>query len=381
MTTTNATGPGRATGNRRGAGIVALAALGLLAIALVTGRPDPDLPPLDPRSHQPDGASALVALLRALDVEVELGIGLPATDEDVALLLGDRLTRSQREDLLGWVERGGRLVVADPSSPLAPSAAGPSDALAAGLSPGIDPGSVGPGTCGLDVLRTVGPLEPGQVLALEVPEGADGCFGTSDAALVVAEPWGQGVVMSLGAPGALVNGRLDQAGNAPAAVALIGPSPGTAVRVVDPPSPVGDGDATLVDLVPSGVTRALLQLGVAFVAYAAWRAIRLGRPVDEPQPVALAGSELVGATGRLLAATGSPAAAADALRAGLRHDLGARLGLAPDLPADRVVAAVAERTDLDATTLGPALGPDPVRTDDELVAVARAVATVRQEAL
>jgi hypothetical protein len=379
--TATATGTPRATGSRRGAGIVALAALGLLAIALVTGRPDPDLPPLDPRSHQPDGASALIELLRSLEVDVELGIGLPTADDDVALLLGDRLTRAQREELLGWVEGGGRLVVADPSSPLAPSAARPSDALGAGLSSGIDPGTVEPGTCGIDALQGVGPLEPGQVVALEVPDGADGCFGTSDAALVVAEAWGQGVVVSLGAPGALVNGRLDRAGNAAAAAALIGPAPGTAVRVVDPPSPVGDGDATLADLVPDGVTRALLQLGVAFVAYAAWRAIRLGRPVDEPQPVALAGSALVSATGRLLAATGSPAAAAEALRAGLRHDLGARLGLAPDLHVDRVTAAVVERTGLDATTLGPALGPDPVRTDDELVAAARAVAIVRQEAL
>jgi hypothetical protein len=379
--TATATGRPRATGSRRGVGIVALAALGLLAIALVTGRPDPDLPPLDPRSHQPDGASALVALLRALDVEVELGIGLPTDDDDVALLLGDRLTRSQRDELLGWVERGGRLVLADPSSPLAPGPASASDALGAGLSRGVDPGPVDPGTCGIDALQGVGPLEPGQVVALEVPDGADGCFGTSDAALVVADPRGDGVVVSLGAPGALVNGRLDRAGNAAAAAALIGPAPGTAVRVVDPPSPVGDGDATLADLVPDGVTRALLQLGVAFVAYAAWRAIRLGRPVDEPQPVALAGSELVSATGRLLAATGSPAAAAEALRAGLRHDLGARLGLAPDLHVDRVTAAVVERTGLDATTLGPALGPDPVRTDDELVAAARAVAIVRQEAL
>ena len=68
----------------------------------------------------------------------------------------------------------------------------------------------------------------------------------------------------------------------------------------------GGGERTLVDLVSAGVTRALAQLALAFAVYALWRARRLGRPVAEPQPVAVAGSELVAAVGNLLDRTRSP---------------------------------------------------------------------------
>src|SRR3546814_8139145 len=90
------------------------------------------------------------------------------------------------------------------------------------------------------------------------------------------------------------------------AAPLLAPEPATTVRFLDPPVPAGGGDESLIDLIPPGVERALLQLGVAFVLYAVWRAIRLGRPVREDQPVRIAGSELVAAVGRLLGRTRRP---------------------------------------------------------------------------
>ncbi len=66
------------------------------------------------------------------------------------------------------------------------------------------------------------------------------------------------------------------------------------------PADVGSGDETLADLVRPGVWMALVQLVLAFVVFAIARGIRPGRPVDEPLPAPVAGSELVVATGQLM---------------------------------------------------------------------------------
>jgi hypothetical protein len=354
--------------SRRGAGIVVLVALGALLVSFVVGRPEPTRPPLDPRSHQPDGTSALVSLLRALGAEVDLSIGMPGGGDDVALLLVDRLTDDQRAELSRWVERGGRLVVADPSSPLLPApATGP-----------LRPRTHDPGRCSIDALTGIGAIEPGRAVLHRVPAGAGSCYGDAAEAFVVATDRGAGTLVALGGPGGLVNDVLADAGNAAVAAALLAPRGGELVRVVDAPPPVG-GDETLYDLVAPGVRRALVQLAVAFLVYAAWRAVRLGRPVTEPQLVAVAGSELVSATGRLWAATRDPQAAADRLRADLRAALAPGLGVAFDAPATVLADAAAARHRIDRVTLEAALVPHPVRSDDDLVAVARAVAAVRQE--
>jgi hypothetical protein len=374
VTTVAGTGapPGGGTGapgrSRRGAGVVVLVALAALLVSFVVGRPEPTRPPLDPRSHQPDGTSALVALLRELGAEVDLSIGMPGRADDVALLLIDRLTDDQRADLLGWVERGGRLVVADPTSALLPApAAGP-----------FPPRTYRPGECSIDALGGIGPVEPGRAMLHDVPSGSESCYGGATDAFVVATDRGAGTLVALGGPGGLVNDVLADSGNAALAAALLAPEGGEVVRVVDAPPPVG-GDETLYDLVAPGVRRALVQLAIAFLVYAAWRAVRLGRPVAEAQPVPIAGSELVSATGRLWAATRDPQAAADRLRADLRVAVAPGLGVPATAPPDALVEVVAARHPIDRATLEVAFVPHPVRTDDELVAVARAVADVRQE--
>jgi hypothetical protein len=364
---------GKRAPSRRGVGVAAVIVLGLLAVALVAGRPPREGPPLDPRSDAPLGTSALVELLRRLDGTVELSVGLPEDADDVALVLDDRLTDDQRHDLLAWVRRGGRLIVATPG-PLTP------DPVAEGL---FDLGLevVEPGTCTVQAVTGIGRIEPGGASSLEVPPGADACYGSASAAYLVAADEGAGVVVSLGGPGSMVNERLDAPGNAALAAALLAPEPGTRIRFVDPPVPAGGGDKTLLELIPAGVARALLQLGVAFVLYALWRAIRLGRPVTEQQPVRVAGSELVGALGRLLARTRSPGAAAELVRTDLRRALAARLGLAPDAPAEVFADAAATRAGLDREVVLNAVSDAPVTTDQQLADLAGAAATIRQEVL
>ena len=356
----------------RGAVVGVLVGAGLLLVAYAGGRPGEDGPPLDPRSDGPLGTSALVSLLERLDADVELSVGLPTGDDDVALLLRDRLSEAQADDLEAWVQAGGTLVVTDPASPFTPTVAGPDLAL--------DPQDLEPGTCSIDALASLDEVAGGSPARYEVGEGDDLCFGDrSEGAFVVARASGRGDVVAVGGAAFATNELLDEADNAVLAATLLAPEPGERVRFVDAPLPAGGGDRTLGDLVPAGVKRALAQLAAAFALYALWRSIRLGRPVPEDQPVDIASSELVAAIGRLLGRTRSPGAAADTLREELRRTLRTRLGVPVDAPARTLAEITAARTGASVDAVLHAVDDRPVATDDELVALARAVAAIHQE--
>ena len=150
-------------------------------------------------------------------------------------------------------------------------------------------------------------------------------------------------MVRLGGASVLVNQELGKADNAVLLASLLVPAEGTTVQVLRPPPP-GGGDAGLTDLIAPRVKLALWQLVVAFVLLALWRARRLGRPVPEPQPVQLPGSELVVAVGNLLQRARGRGQAAGLLTDDLRRSLAERLGLPPSAPADQVADAAAART-------------------------------------
>jgi hypothetical protein len=359
----------------RGTLVTAGIGVALVGVLVVQGSPEGG-PPLDPRSHEPDGTSALVALLDGLGAEVELSEGLPDRRDDVSLLLVDRLDEEQTEQVLGWVRAGGTLVVTDPESSLAPEALpfDPREGL-------VEETTLGPGFCTIDALADVDEVDAGVAFRYDTGSAVASCLGSRDFAFVVAEDEGDGEVVSIGGADVVTNERLGHGDNAVLAAALLAPTSGTSIRVVDAPIPAGGGDKTLFDLISDGVRRAGLQLGVAFLLYAVWRAIRLGRPVAEAQPVEIAGSELVGAAGRLLERGRGAGPAADVLRARLRRLLAVRFGVPPDAPSGALVATVAQRTGVDPARLEAAVGDAPVRSDAELVSVTAAIAHVHEEVL
>jgi hypothetical protein len=349
--------------------------VGLIGVLVLQGSPEGG-PALDPRSHAPDGTSALVALLEELGTDVELSEGLPGPADDVALVLVDDLDEEQREDVLAWVRTGGTLVVTDPRSSLTPEALpfDPSEGF-------VEETTLGPGFCSIDALADVDEVDAGIAFRYDTGAAASSCLGSRDFAFVVAEEEGDGTVVSVGGADLVTNARLGHDDNAVLAAALLAPASGATVRVVDAPIPAGGGDKTLVDLISDGVRRAGLQLGVAFLLYAVWRAVRLGRPVAEPQAVEIAGSELVGAAGRLLERGRGAGAAAEVLRGRLRRTLTSRYGMPPDVPGATLVATVAERTGVDREQVELAIGERPVSSDGELVSVTTAIAHVQQEVL
>ncbi len=340
-------------------------ALLVLVGAYVTAARRTDGPPLDPASTAPDGARAVVELLDRVGGRAVVVDGVPEPAVDTALVLQDRSDRDRSEGIDGWVRAGGTLVVADPASPLVPRVVG------------AVTGEV-PVTCDVPALAAVTSLDLGEVgLALDTPPGAGTCRTPGGDAVVVVTTRGAGAVVAVGGPFPFTNEGLRAADDAVLAAALLAPTPGSDAAFLRAVAP-GGGDAGLVDLVGTPVRAALAQLAVAFGVVVLWRARRLGRPVVETQPVEVDGSELVAAVGRLLQGNRRPDRAAAALRDRARRDLSAPLGLDLDPEVATVVAVVAARTSLTEAEARRAVA-DPVRSDDDLVAVADLLARLREE--
>jgi hypothetical protein len=346
----------------------------LLLAVLVVGAPaGGEDEPLDPRSTGESGARGLVVLLEELGADVDLERGVPADTAEAAVLLEDQLDDERRLEVREWVDRGGTLVVADPSSGLAPPVVAEDLLSALSATPVLEREE-----CDIDALDAVETVEPGGGLQYEVPLGAGSCFGDGDAAFVVAVDQGEGTVVAVGGPGPFTNEALDDADHAVMAAALLAADPPTEVAFLEP-SPPGSGDEGLLELVPVPVERALAQLAIAFLLYAWFRARRVGRPVLEPLPTELAGSELTAAVGQLLQQARDPAAAAEVLRRDLRRLLGRRLGVPPDAEPE-VLADAAARRGGDRDRVLAAL-TRPVADDAELVVLGREIDDICVEVL
>jgi hypothetical protein len=271
----------------------------------------------------------------------------------VALVLVDHLTSAGRDRLGSWVQAGGTLVIADPTSDLsgaAPAEGATPDSTVGGSGP-TAPDCSAPWVAGVDEIDL-----PATALLAEPPGAVDACFGGDGAWFAVERRVGAGTVVSLAAPDLWTNQHLGRAANSVLAADLLARGPG--VRVAWLTGTVGGGRQTLLDVVPDRVDELLIGGLVAVGVLALWRARRLGRPVDEEVPVVIPGSELVGATGRLLARNGQRGRAAELLRRGLASDADAGRGGA----------------DVAATLDGPAPGDD-----GALLALAGEIERLRQE--
>jgi hypothetical protein len=343
----------------------------VLAIGFLFGpRPDHGVP-LDPASTQPAGTKAVIDTFRLLGAEVTVDSTPPGSDVTTSLLLVDSLSDTDRHAVDGWVRAGGTLVLTDPESPLNP--AEPSGTAEVAF---IDPELLR--QCDVAALAGINRVvAPGAVL-MNIPPGSTGCFQRGSHAWLVITPVGRGTVVSIGGPAFLVNARLGKVDNAALAAALLAPTRSTRISVLKPPPP-GGGSKTLIELIPARVKLALLQLAVAFLLAVLWRARRLGRPVVEHQPVEIAASELVVAVGNLMQRARGREQAADILRADLHRSLSERLGLPLDLAPEHLADAAATRAGIAPARLRYALMGPPPGNEQELVALAQTIESVRQE--
>ena len=340
----------------------AVVAVGIaLAVVVAGGGGNDTGRAFDPTSTSPSGTKALVDSLRALDVDVAVDAGAPTPRTTALLVLVDAMGDGQRRAISSWVDGGGTLVLADRDSPLNPFRTERATFL------GLVERDL-PRRCALPALQNVGHVLAPEAALLRVRPPAVGCFTTGNGAWLVTQSQGRGNLVVLGGADPFTNGSLGDADNGLLAVSLLAPSRAARVQVLPLPAP-GGGRKGLIDLVAPNVKLALLQLAVAFVLFAVWRARRLGRPVLERQPVQIPGSELVAAVGRLFQRAHARGRAADLVRDGARRAVAARLGLAPDASVDDVAEAAAARTGRSADDVRAVLAGAAPADERALVAI------------
>ena len=369
-----ATGPTLRSGARTARGPV-LVVLALVAASVVVGvlslRPTGSL---DPEAYDPAGSRAVAELLREGGVPVEkVGTVEQVLADDgagtlVVLPAPQGLAAAELEQL---ADVEGTLLVV-----------GPDDASLEALELPVEVA----GEVDVDGRRPACDFPPaGRAGEADLggstydPDGVEavGCYGVRGDASLLVLPEERVLVLGTGAP--LTNDRLDDRGNAALALGMLGGAEQVLWLVPDTGRDVPSGEQRpLSELMPSWLLLGLLQLAVAVVLLALWRARRLGRVVEEPLPVVVRAAEAVEGRGRLYRAAGARGPAAEALRSGVRERAAARLGLPPN-DRSALVSGAAARAGRDPAEVDGLLYGAPPSDDAALVHLAGALRTLERE--
>ncbi|QKW19781.1 DUF4350 domain-containing protein [Kitasatospora sp. NA04385] len=320
----------------------------LLVGALIAGIPgNSAYYPLDPRSGSPSGTRAADQLLRQHGISSrtasgteELSAALGADDTTVVLTYPDELAYRHVAELSA-LPRGARtrLVLIAPEQPLlnafAPgvSSSSYSTGSSAALAPDCElPEAVNAGAAALG-----GPSYEGR-------PGDTACYPSGGRHTLLSRTRGDQQVVVLGNGDALSNQALDEEGDAALALGLLGAHPHLVWQTLDrtPTAPSGTEDAKdLGDYIPDGWSWGTLQLAVAGLLAAAWRARRLGPVLTERLPAVVRASETTEGRARLYRRAGARGHAAETLCRAARRRTAAALGL-PHTTGDPDPAALTE---------------------------------------
>jgi hypothetical protein len=328
---------------------------------------------LDPASTGPAGTHALADILtergQLVIREVGPAAAVQAARGGATLVVASPqfLTAAQ---LAPMTRLKGSLVIVAPDQAalavLAPAAANDGSSI------------VGPAVphCSLPAARLAGSaILGGTGLMLRRPlPGAQLCYPVGQLSSLLRYAAGRKVITVLGSGQFLTNQGLPQFGDAALALNLLSPSRRVVFLVPAQAFQSGAvstaGPRSLTSLLPLGARLFALQLGVALVLAALWRARRLGPVVAERLPVVVRAAETVEGHGRLYQARRARGQAAMALRTALVDRLSPLAGLPRDATSDTVVTALAARSGTDADQVRKILcGPVP-DTDAALVALA-----------
>ncbi|MEG9547529.1 DUF4350 domain-containing protein [Streptomyces baarnensis] len=364
---------------------------------------------LDPRSADPKGSRAVAELLEARGISVTVVTTLDeasaATGPDTTLLVAgpNLLTRSQQLRLNeATTASAGRTLLIAPgpgaTARLAPGVRAEAHHAVSALAP----------SCELPAARRAGTADLGGTRYTAQDPAAVSCYPSAGLPSLVVLPTGtSGDTVVLGSPDFLYNERLDKQGNASLALQLLGSRPHLVwylPSLTDPSATADDNapgngseeqseggtrdeaadESSFLDLVPSGWLWGTLQLALAAVLAAVWRARRLGPLVTEQLPVAIRASESAEGRSLLYRKANARDRASDALRAATRTRIAPLVGVpARDAHTpDVLLTAVSTRVtapDQDLNTLlfgtAPATDAALVLLADQLDALEREVRT------
>jgi len=384
--------------------LIALLILVIAGITFAAVRSGEGYGHLDPRSAGPKGSRAAAELLKARGISVTVATTLDeattAAGPDSTLLVAgpNLLTSSQQRRLHeATAPSGGRTLLIAP---------GP--AAVARLAPGVRaephrPVSALPPSCTLPAARTAGTADMGGVRYTATDSTATACYPSDGTpSLLILKDRKDGDTVLLGSPDFLHNERLDQQGNASLALQLLGsrahlvwylpsladPSATSDDGVSDDDDDNGSGsgeeasgdESSFLDLIPSGWLWGTLQLALAAVIAAIWRARRLGPLVVERLPVSIRASESAEGRAGLYRKANARDRAAESLRSAARTRIARLVGVTAREAhtSDVLLPAVPARTTTgdDLSTL--LFGPAPA-TDSALVLLAEHLDALERE--
>jgi hypothetical protein len=329
---------------------------------------------MDPASTGPDGAHALVALLRYGGVEVVVADSIADVEQaarpDALMLVAQSQYLTDTTLLDRLANAPGDLLLVEPT-------ARTREALMPGVHMSTATTFDSSPNCALREANRAGTVRFGPSDTYQVKDGRamTSCY---DGVLIRYRDNGR-TVTAVGNTDFMTNRGLLQAGNAALAMNLAGDRP----RLIwyAPHRSEGETAAStsVFDLIPENVTWIVWQLWLVVLLVALWKGRRPGPLVAEELPVVVRASETVEGRGRLYRSHRARDRAAAALRTATLQRLLPRLGLGPKPPAPAVVTTVAQRSGADAGFVSYNLFGPPPATDDDLLQLARALDEIERQ--
>jgi Domain of unknown function (DUF4350) len=350
--------------------LIVLAAVAAISTYLTAPRPGF---PMEPESTQPDGAHALVTLLRDNGVEVVVADRIADVEKAART---DTLTLVAESEFLTDNTLLDRLARAPGDLLLVEPTARTREALAPELAKATTSTLDSNPNCTLREANRAGSVRFGPSDSYEAKGRAvTRCY---NGVLIRYHDSGRTVTV-VGNSNFMTNDALLHEGNAALAMNLAGERP----RLIwyAPHRAEGENSAptSIYDLIPANVTWIAWQLALVVLLVALWKGRRIGPLVAERLPVVVRASETVEGRGRLYRSRRARDRAADALRTATLQRLLPRLGLGTAAPPPVVVTTVAQRSGADANFLSYQLfGPTPA-TDDDLLQLARALDEIERQ--
>jgi hypothetical protein len=350
--------------------LIVLAAMAAITAYLTAPRPGL---PMDPESTEPDGAHALVTLLRDNGVEVVVADGIADVEKSAR---PNTLILVAESEYLTDITLLGRLARAPGDLLLAQPTARTREALAPDLSKGTTDTFDNNPNCSLREANQAGSVRFGPSDTYEAKGRAvTRCY---DGALIRYRDGGRTVTV-VGSTDFMSNDGLLHSGNAALAMNLAGDQPRLIWYAPHRVEGENASPTSIYDLIPANVTWIAWQLAVVVLLVALWKGRRIGPLVAEELPVVVRASETVEGRGRLYRSRRARDRAADALRTATLQRLLPRLGLGTGAHAPVVVTTVAQRGGADANFVSYHLFGPPPATDNDLLQLARALDEIERQ--
>ena len=328
---------------------------------------------MDPSSTGPDGARALVELLRNAGVDVVVANDIAdverAARPDALILVAQ--SQYLTDTLLDRVAKiPSDLLLVEPTT-RAREALLPRLRVSGASGFDTDP------DCTLREAVRSGPVRFGPTNTYEAKDGLPitRCY---DGALIRFRDGGR-TITAVGGTDFMINSSLLQAGNAALAMNLAGDRP----RLVWYAPHYAEGEssdkASLFELMPPNMIWIGWQLALVVLLVAVWKGRRPGPLVAEELPVVVRASETVEGRGRLYRSRRARDRAAAALRTATLQRLLPQLGLGAGASPAAAVSTVAQRVGSDPGLISYQLFGPPPTTDHDLLQLARALDEIERQ--